>query len=334
MVQWLETNQFIYKNITVLCDIFKSKKRNSLVLVLNNRNYIFNNTNIDTHMITISFNGMIIKPSFIKVKNNYVDYFTENFHMDIAIIENFPQHIEECIINFSNIVDFETKILQPNTQFEKCNVLTTIEKNELHLVDSWITYHKKIGFNKFIIYDNGSTVNLSKIDDLQEKYNGEVFFINANWPYFLESYGNNTVGQVIQQNHCIWKFCPETLGLLDLDEYLHSDTKIFNKDATIISLPNKWFGCGKTSSYDETNFLDKLINCEKNSNEASNRKCIINSKNVDLFCVHEPITYTGEYIFLKYNDNFLRHYMTLGWKRRFCDCSVFCAEKKTLDYDK
>jgi hypothetical protein len=142
----------------------------------------------------------------------------------------------------------------------------------------------------------------------------------------MNSYGRNRVGQVIQQNHTLWKFSPLFLGLTDLDEYIYplSEFNIFNNNISILSIPNYWFGCSGNNTF-QNDIINKYIKrtCEKDN--ISQRKCIVQSSQVDLVCVHIGINYKGEYIRAEYDNIYLRHYRTLSEQNRICDCNKYCS---------
>ena len=137
----------------------------------------------------------------------------------------------------------------------------------------------------------------------------------------MDSYGKNSVGQVIQQNHCIWKYAPESLALIDLDEYLNWTPQW---GVPIISFPNYWFGCANKTGYTYDNFIYNLTKRAKNGNIYDHRKCIINSNYVDLFCVHVPIKYNCIIKYLSYSTGYLRHYYCISQKNRLCKCTEMC----------
>ena len=149
---------------------------------------------------------------------------------------------------------------------------------------------------------------------------------NADFPFFLESYGKNRVGQVIQQNHTLWKFSPLFLGLTDLDEYIYPLSKfnIFNIDTSVLSIPNYWFGCSGNKTF-QKNIIEKYVKREINKNINSQRKCIIQSSHVDLICVHIAINYKGEYKRTNHDEIYLRHYRTLSNQMRICECNKYCV---------
>jgi len=312
MVHYLNLNQIKQEDFVIACDIFKSIKYNSLVIVFNNRNLIFNKTGLD--ILTTTVNNQSLE--FINAENKFKDFFKNGFHIGLGIIRDFKETDLNIKIGTFN---FNTKLTNELFDFTKNKVMTTIHKDEWHLIPSWIKHYKRIGFEKFIIYDNGTLIkeNYKNLDD-------DIFIIEANWDYWCDSYGRNPIGQVVQQNHCLWKYTPEYLGLLDLDEYINNNSFLFDDSYTVVSFPNKWFGCARKTKFNYNNFTEKLVMCETPINRNENRKCIINSKNVDLFCVHVALKFIGEELTILIHENYFRHFLCLSNKTRLCDCSKFC----------
>jgi hypothetical protein len=194
---------------------------------------------------------------------------------------------------------------------------------EIHLIEPWIEWHKNIGFEYFFIYDND--FNIDNYSYLFKKYKKELIVYNADFPFFLKSYGINRVGQVIQQNHTLWKFSPLFLGLTDLDEYVYPlpNFNIFNINTSVLSIPNYWFGCSDNKTF-QKNIIQQYIKREINKNIISQRKCIIQSSYVDLICVHIALNYKGEYKRSTHDEIYLRHYRTLSNQMRICECNKYC----------
>ena len=333
----------IINNVSVIIDIFISSKYDSLVVIFNNYNHIKNKTSIDVDKTSITYNNNILKYTLI---NNYNDfntienvnckkYFNKRFHHDIIIIKDFTTRTKMDTYNIEiklhdsvdNVIFTKLfNILNIPSIFENKKCMTTIHLNEYHLIPSWIDYHKKIGFEKFIIYDN--KFDKLQNDKLINMYKNELYIINANWTYYLNSYGNNTVGQCIQQNHCLWKFSPKFLALTDLDEYINikDHDKIFNEDISVLSIPNYFFGCCNNITYTYDNFIQQLTKRETSRNELIRRKCIIQSKYVDLFCVHIPVIWFNDINYLSFEYGYLNHYIYLNGKRKQCNCKIYCIE--------
>ena len=340
-------NQIDVNNTNVLIDSFVTFKNNSLVFIFNNYHHIINNTKINLDKTIIVYNNNVLKYKALNKFNNYnaiedfnpITYFTNRFHHEIFIVDNFTK---DYFIDSNNSFNLEIKlndcnnncivnkiltINSINNEFLDKKCVTTIYNNEEDLIPSWIEYHKNIGFEKFIIYDNNFNEDkFNKLSISIQKYIDDVFIINANWNYWLNSYGINSVGQCIQQNHCIWKFCPKFLLLTDLDEYVNiqNNCNLFDENKFITSIPNWFFGCNNNITYNNNNFIQKLTKKTANPNNKTQRKCLIQSQYVDLFCVHVPIIFYKNINYLDYNECYLNHYYILSSKKRQCICQIYC----------
>jgi hypothetical protein len=324
-------NSLKINNHYAIIDIFRSSKYNSLVFICNNRNYIKQKCGIDILSLKVEsyiVKNILVDPSvyYLEVGNN--NFFPDGFHHEIFYIENFPKDISNINI-LLNDTSYNIDIPKLNTSLINSKCLTTIQKGEIHLIEPWIEWHKKLGFEYFFIYDND--FNINNYSNLFKKYEKELIVYNADFPFFLESYGKNRVGQVIQQNHTLWKFSPLFLGLTDLDEYIYplSNFNIFNLDTSVLSIPNYWFGCSGNKTF-QKDIIKKYIKREINKNNTSQRKCIVQSSHVDLICVHIAINYKGEYYRCNHAEVYLRHYRTLSNMMRTCECDKYCVVEDIL----
>lgn len=330
----LDLNSIMINDTFIIIDIFRSIKYNSLVFIINNKNIIKANTSINIFDMKVFSNSILHKVEFISVndcklyESRYVslkELLYNGFHMEIAFIRDFPIIYDTIDIDLGN-GDIITKIIEPlDTRFINKNCLSTIQKGETHLIESWINYHRTLGFQSFIIYDND--FNIDNYKDLLDKYSDCLYIIKANWQFFYINYGSTyRVGQAIQQNHTIWKYSPEFVGLTDLDEYIQVNNSInlFNLNNSVLSLPNYWFGCNNKVKYNNFNFIHKLTKRTNIQEPLGQRKCIYQSKSVDLVCVHNAINFIGEYIRLTYDEGYLRHYRVLSEQKRVCDCRLYC----------
>ena len=296
-----DLHSIIINGYYVIIDCFRSVKNNSLVIILNNRDNIFKYCNIDINSIKYILNGEEIFFQRPSIKDyNHLDgfnhrngIFKNNFHIEVLYMP-LPKEISEfnelqIIIN-SDLYTFD--ICPPCLDFIENKCITTIYNDNEHLIKQWVHYHKKIGFEKFILYYNGLNMAHINIDGVK--------IIKANWNYWDNDSSGilSSIGQVIQQNHCLWKYCPNFLGLIDLDEYINPHNfNIFNKANSVLSIPNYFF--------------NKLEYRESVNNDGSTcphfRKCIINATQVDLFCTHIPINFKNIY-YAKYSEVQLNHY--------------------------
>lgn len=310
----------------VIIDICRSSKYNSLVFICNNRKYIQEECKID--ILSLRAGSYILKNIIPDLSKDYIEIdrfnvFKERYHHEILYIENFPDNISKLTI-LLNGVDYNIDIPEIDTRFVNSKCLTTIQKGEIHLIEPWIEWHKNLGFEYFFIYDN--KFNIGNYSELFKKYSKELIVYNADFPYWLESYGRSSVGQVIQQTHTLWKFSPEFLGLTDLDEYIYplSNFNIFDKSISVLSIPNYWFGCSGNKNF-KVDIMQSYTKRAAEGNIIHQRKCIIQSSEVDLVCVHIALNYRGIYKRSGYSELYLRHYRCLSEQNRKCICSKYCV---------
>lgn len=115
-------------------------------------------------------------------------------------------------------------------------VMSTMVRNEDNYIKQWIEFHRLLGINKFIIYDNSkytgrepklSTQKTSDLDELLKDYIEQniVQLIEWKYPYRLKHPDRNAKhisGQTTHQCHTIHAFrnC-KLIGFFDIDEYVN-----------------------------------------------------------------------------------------------------------------
>jgi NADH:ubiquinone oxidoreductase subunit 5 (subunit L)/multisubunit Na+/H+ antiporter MnhA subunit len=87
--------------------------------------------------------------------------------MEIGFIRDFPIMYNTIDIDLGN-GNIITKPIEPlDTKFINKKCLSTIQKGETHLIASWIHYHRSLGFEAFIIYDNSFNINNYNVSDIE-----------------------------------------------------------------------------------------------------------------------------------------------------------------------
>lgn len=314
---------FNIDDIPIIYDIF----------VINNDIYMIGSSlyntlkklkNIDISNLQIYVNGT--KHDFTRIK-------------DESTIVYKIQNKFDGIVNVLIVLNNYSKnyiVKQTNKSYEQCNILTTIFKNENHLIEPWIEYYSKLGFNMFILYNNNPT-NKYLYDYLTEKYENKLIFVDWGYQYYYDE--TKVSGQSTQQNHALYKYkSSNSIGMLDLDEYVMSPNNTLNfleefknswNKISAISFQTVWFGCGNSNlTCDEifTNNYIFLRNMTRRSlyscGPFRQQKCIINPKNVDLYGIHNVKKCNG--LIIHINSSYLRmnHYFTLSTKKRICDHQI------------
>jgi hypothetical protein len=119
---------------------------------------------------------------------------------------SFPFILEHIEVGFNYL-------LHNKDQFEYELIAVTKVKNEAPYVKEWIEYHKLVGIEKFIIYDNESSDNLKEV--LQPYIDsGEVayLFFTGNFLDFQEKIATEAIKEY--RNKAKW------IAVFDVDEYI------------------------------------------------------------------------------------------------------------------
>ena len=188
------TNILTFNNIkihdtVIIFDIFRSNKYNSLVFICNNNKLIKNKINFNIFDIKIKSENSEYNTEFIKL-NDYLLYeaydkniresMYDGFDIEICFIKDFPEFINTISVILGNI-NIDINIEPLDTRFHNKKCISTIQKNETHLIDSWINYYTKLGFEYFFIYDNN--FNIENYKELLLKYKNILFIYNMDYPY-------------------------------------------------------------------------------------------------------------------------------------------------------
>ncbi len=221
-------------------------------------------------------------------------------------------------------------------------IMSTIVKNEDNYIIQWIEYHRKLGINRFIIYDNKSSTTPikkknktllkvpSNLQRVLTNYISEGIVVLINWPYEYMLLKSGISGQTTQQNHSIYAFnkC-KYIGLFDIDEYLNPQTKQINIDKIFDGIINKnniniknigsfvikckLFFNPKNLPTDGYNFF-KIYDADLITLEGREKNFVI-PQNVKTFAVH-TITSGKESFIIDYKILYFNHYFFLNKKQR------------------
>lgn len=267
----------------------------------------------------------------------YID--DENIHCDKIKDKSiiiYQTNIEKYMNNELNIklkVDiYEKKFIIKKTDYKFSNtkILTTLFKDENHLLEPWIDHYMKFGFNRFVIYNNG--IDTSYYDYLINKYGNQILFVEWEYQYFYDE--TKMSAQITQQNHALYLFKDAYwIGMFDLDEYMISfDDELLEmsekkwSNVSSLSIQSIWYGCGKTNITkndivnDNKIFLKNMLyRSNKSCGSFIQQKCIINPNNVKLFNIHSPTEYNKSIIYVNSDVIRLNHYYTLSTKKRQCE---------------
>ena len=119
------------------------------------------------------------------------------------IFQFFPQHVK-TYFNY---------LLHERDSFDYKLIVITKVKDEAGCIKEWIEYHKLVGVEKFIIFDNESTDNLKEV--LQP-------YINSGEVEYKYVVGNLRAFQVGVVNKAIKKYRNKTkwIAVIDADEFI------------------------------------------------------------------------------------------------------------------
>lgn len=238
----------------------------------------------------------------ISYKDQVFDVFAcSHNHTYVYVLKNqkYEPSIKLCI-NKRNI----TINVKKYPEFRNKVIMSTMVYNEDNYIRQWITFHKRLGIEHFIIYDN------SKIDDklsyksMEKSSNlkrvlqdfiadGTVLLIN--WPYPKRMKKSGISGQTTQQCHSLWAFRTSLyIGFFDIDEYVnmqqHKSIPEFlasevSENIGSIALCNKDFYNPYNKPTNGFNFL-KIYDCDSVILDGRHKHFVI-PKNVETISVHE-----------------------------------------------
>lgn len=206
--------------------------------------------------------------------------------------------------------------------------LSTMVKNEDKYIIPWINFHRSIGFEHFIIYDNSevfdnvswtSSSNESNLELALKEYvdSGLVTLIKWNIPKRIHG---RLYGQASQQTHSLYAFSnSEYIGYIDIDEYINlkqdSDINSFLQSIDsshtfdCFCFRSRLFHNPDNKSEKPTDFLC-IDTCDQILDEAR-KKSIVKTKLTQSFAVHLPTSHSSKYIIPKASA-YINHYFFLN----------------------
>lgn len=265
-------------------------------------------------------------PLIIKYKNNLFTLHSCSSNHTYVYISNIKiEYIEIIELNINNKL-ITTKV-NKYPEFKNEILFSTIVLNEDKYIRQWIKFHLDIGIDRFIIYDNATTSNLSELLNDYIK-NNIVILIKWNYQYKFSKSGFSA--QTTQQNHSIYAFQnSKYIGLFDIDEYINmqndKNISIFFtnliKSANVninnigsFKLLNKFFYNPHNLPTNNFNFL-KIYNCD-NITLYGHEKHFIIPKNVNLFSIHKIVkgktTYNLDHKKIYFNHYYFLNKLTRG----------------------
>ena len=226
-------------------------------------------------------------------------------------------------------------------------IMSTLVKREDNYLPQWIEYHKQLGIEHFIIYDNVGSNNATEFDalthddirinsthtDLENTLknyidDGTVIVINWPYPYCLKECEGRA--QTLQQNHSLYAFrTAKYIGYFDVDEYINPQEGYSSISAVLdetmnqallprdeigsFSLKNRWFY--NPFDYDATghHFL-YIDHCDTITKEGHEKSFVI-PENTTSYNIHHS-SLGKERVWVDPNLMRFNHYCYLNKKDR------------------
>jgi hypothetical protein len=280
--------------------------------------------------------------SSLSNSENYKNFILEKCpHSHTFIYHCLVDNYESEILLEINGKEITTKV-NKYPEFKNEIIMSTLVKNEDNYIIQWIEYHRKLGIERFIIYDNkSSTTPISKKNEVLlevetnlpkvlKKYIEDGIVVLINWPYQYRLPVSGISGQTTQQNHSIYTFrACKYIGLFDIDEYLNPQTKEINIDKILDNVIKKYnldinkigsimikcknFFNSNDLPVDEYNFL-KIYTCDTITIKGREKNFVI-PQNVQTFSVHQ-ITRGKRTFTINFNILYFNHYLFLNKRER------------------
>lgn len=274
----------------------------------------------------IKFNYKLILPNNetkeFKMYENNTERSGHHNYVYRCPVEKYEPTIK-LLINNSDIIETKVNIYKT---FENKLIMSTMVKNEDNYIIQWINYHKKLGIEHFIIYDNKDSEHFpenyknqpwkwithddirknNKKSDLKfllKEYidDGIVLLINWSYKYVLEKSGVS--GLSTQQCHSLYAFRnSKYIAYFDVDEYINPQTNDYNLHNILnnyltennidynsiggITLKCKLFFNPFNKSENNYDFL-RIYNCDNFTPFPHRVKNFAIPKNVNAWCLHE-----------------------------------------------
>ena len=266
----------------------------------------------------------------ISYKDQEFEVFTcSHKHTYIYVLKNqeYEPSIQLCINNKKLVMNVKKYPAFPNKV-----IMSTMVYNEDNYIRQWITFHKRLGIEHFIIYDNSkiddkrSYKSMEKSSNLQkvlEDFIADGTVLLINWPYPKRMKKSGISGQTTQQCHSLWAFkqCLY-IGFFDIDEYVnmqqHKSILDFlrsepSEDIGSIALCDRDFYNPLNKPTNSFNFL-KIYDCSKIILNGRHKHFVI-PKNVQALSVHE-ITLGKPMHIVNENKAYFNHYFFLNKSKR------------------
>lgn len=286
------------------------------------------------------------KPPFIKI-NNISAHKVISCDQNLSCVQVFdiPDSKKYTITCEGRLYPLEiNRYVQQKSKF----TLSTQVKNEDEYIIPWIKFHKSIGFDHFVIYDNhlgsdpiswtssSQSSNLSKVLS-PFLDSGEVTLIN--WPIPKRVRGK-VFGQACHQTHSLYTFNNASyICYTDIDEYINLK-KHKNINDLMLDLEKK------NEPFDSVSFESRLFYNPHNHSTKGNdflhistcgpllgqarRKSMVKPKLISSYAIHEPSCTHKKHVINKHQA-YINHYFFLNKNYRGKDNAEY-FDKSILEH--
>ncbi|GFP94080.1 upf0392 protein rcom_0530710 [Phtheirospermum japonicum] len=112
------------------------------------------------------------------------------------------------------------KPLHNNKQHEMC--VCTMLRNQARFLREWVTYHSRIGVDRYFIYDNNSDDDIERVVD---SLAGDSYNVTRHlWPWIKTQEAGFAHCALKARDSCEW------VGFIDVDEFLHLPSNLSLQD--------------------------------------------------------------------------------------------------------
>ncbi len=332
----IDKNNDQYDRTTFVYDIFDIPEQNCIVVTGPPSVSIkYTNLKLCIKSVGVEMNEFVIIPS--------------------VLINNYPTHLLFIAIfkyDSNKVIGTDIKLVYDDCKFNQKKwytlykhiphcykfAVTTKILDESHNICEWIEHYIKLGAEHFFIYENNSKEREFLVEKIG-KYSKFITLID--WPFLHGNCTEHKFGQFGQINHCLYKYgrACDWLFIGDVDEYIvpkydfkgsnfidtllkqHCGEEMARGDISVLKFQTYWFDTNNKKlklEPDCINKTEKLLWRTKRPEGVNNRtKCIINSKNVKLFKIHEPDIYEGKMIDVQIEKAQINHYYRMtNWRKR------------------
>lgn len=308
---------------------------------------IFLNTNYELVIISPSESSPLSK-LVVNENTEFNLYTCPHNHTYVYVSKSSVGDVNSVMLKIYD--DIITTDVNKYPNFPNEFVMSTLVKNENDYLIQWIEFHKNIGVNRFVIYDNTGHDN-KQLASLLKSYLESSTVVLIKWAYPYRMPVSGISGQTTQQNHSIYAFrtC-KYIGLFDVDEYINiqkggadvslcieramKENKVNPKDVGSIRLLNKFFYNPHDLPTHGYNFL-KIFNCSQLIKRGHEKQIVIPT-NVITFSVHTITSGKREYSInsdlLYFNHYYFLNKPTRGRNQTtYTDSSILTHAIKFLD---